>query len=845
MAIKFSQFNLRTDHTSGMYLVGYDGNQNIHITVDNLFDDFINGTENTIAMFGTDGTVLADSILSQDAGATLLTVAGQLNVDAAATFDTSITVTGDSTLNGNVILGNASTDLITQTGTLYLNGPVKDTTNTLGDTDEILVSDAAGELTYQKLSETHVKSSEVVIQSIKANEALTKGDPVYIVGFQVGQEVNIVAKADASNPAKMPATGVADDDYSAQAFGTMTAFGSFNTDFDASGGTENWQIGDTLYVKSGGGLTNIKPTGSDLIQNIAIVSRNHAQTGELEIVALGRTNDIPNLTPGRLWVGSTGNTIESQTLFVDEASSEVGIGTTDPYVDLHIKNTGGTNPGFMIENEEATGGNFQNSYINLRAAQTSNNTLANATITLHGVNSINNAGAKTLQIRNQTLGGADVLISTLDSSSSAKNPARFKSSGQVQFEEYGSGSFTGTIAKNLSIDSSGNIIETDPAVNGSGTLNYVSKWTPDGDTLGDSIIFDNGTQVGIGTESVSTFKLTVAGGVKIDGSNLNITNVIPAIYLNSSNSNPDWSLNNQGGEFSIRNNTLSQKRLTISSAGQVGFTLYGQGTFTGTAAKTLAVDSSGNIIETAGVSVDGSGTANYVTKWLDTDTITDSVIYDDGTNVGIGTTSPDHKLHLEESDTTSVFLKTENTAGALLVGNNSAGNSFVSSQTSGKDLLFETANSEAMRIDSSGNVGIGETSPDRQLHLKSSLPAIRLEDSDVSGLYHEFFASTAGFFQFKADGGNVQANSGFLFQVDGSERMRINSSGNVGIGTTAPSSKLQVNGAVQVADDTGTASANKVGALRYRTSGNNSYVDMCMQTGATTYAWVNIVQNNW
>ena len=51
MAIKFSQFNLRTDHTSGMYLVGYDGNQNIHITVDNLFDDFINGTENTIAMF--------------------------------------------------------------------------------------------------------------------------------------------------------------------------------------------------------------------------------------------------------------------------------------------------------------------------------------------------------------------------------------------------------------------------------------------------------------------------------------------------------------------------------------------------------------------------------------------------------------------------------------------------------------------------------------------------------------------------------------------------------------------------------------------------------------------------
>jgi hypothetical protein len=79
------------------------------------------------------------------------------------------------------------------------------------------------------------------------------------------------------------------------------------------------------------------------------------------------------------------------------------------------------------------------------------------------------------------------------------------------------------------------------------------------------------------------------------------------------------------------------------------------------------------------------------------------------------------------------------------------------------------------------------------------------------------------------------------------ERMRIDSSGNVGIGTNSdsPSSKLQVAGGIQMADDTATASAAKVGTLKYRVSGNNSYVDMCMQTGATTYAWINIVQNNW
>jgi hypothetical protein len=55
---------------------------------------------------------------------------------------------------------------------------------------------------------------------------------------------------------------------------------------------------------------------------------------------------------------------------------------------------------------------------------------------------------------------------------------------------------------------------------------------------------------------------------------------------------------------------------------------YGGGTITGTATQRLGVDSSGNVIEIpigAGA-VDGSGTANTVTMWSDTDTITDAPI---------------------------------------------------------------------------------------------------------------------------------------------------------------------------------------------------------------------------
>ena len=103
--------------------------------------------------------------------------------------------------------------------------------------------------------------------------------------------------------------------------------------------------------------------------------------------------------------------------------------------------------------------------------------------------------------------------------------------------------------------------------------------------------------------------------------------------------------------------------------------------------------------------------------------------------------------------------------------------------------------------------------------------------------------------------GGTNSSGGAYINVNGSgfslgrmtlyspESIYLNS--NVGIGTALPVSKLDVNGGIRMADDSSTASASNVGTLKYYTSGNNSYVDMCMQTGATTYAWVNIVQNNW
>ncbi|MBI2968070.1 MAG: shufflon system plasmid conjugative transfer pilus tip adhesin PilV [Bacteroidetes bacterium] len=59
------------------------------------------------------------------------------------------------------------------------------------------------------------------------------------------------------------------------------------------------------------------------------------------------------------------------------------------------------------------------------------------------------------------------------------------------------------------------ILTTANGVAGSGTLNYIPKWTPNGNTLGNSVIYDNGN-VGIGT-TTNSYKLHVAGDIYADG----------------------------------------------------------------------------------------------------------------------------------------------------------------------------------------------------------------------------------------------------------------------------------------------------------------------------------------
>ncbi len=190
-----------------------------------------------------------------------------------------------------------------------------------------------------------------------------------------------------------------------------------------------------------------------------------------------------------------------------------------------------------------------------------------------------------------------------------------------------------------------------------------------------------------------------------------------------------------------------------------------------------------------------SGTTNYVSKFTSVTTLGNSQIFDNGTNVGIGTAGPTSKFHIDNG---SLFVNSS--AGEIKLGYPSADGWAFGTIGGGQDLQLwdvTAGSNEAVRVffeGGSGNVGLGTTAPSYNLTVyePSSYAVMNFQNSTTGNSDYDGFM--VGHDDATGNNANVwNWEDGFLqFGTNGNSRMRILANGNVGINQPAPTSQLHV-----------------------------------------------------
>jgi len=207
----------------------------------------------------------------------------------------------------------------------------------------------------------------------------------------------------------------------------------------------------------------------------------------------------------------------------------------------------------------------------------------------------------------------------------------------------------------------------------------------------------------------------------------------------------------------------------------IGGTTPAAGTFTTLTANTSIT---GTLATAAQPNITSVGTlTGFTSTGIDDNADATAITIDSSENVGIGTTSPATKLHVNGGRST--FYSQDNYAVGV---GNVAGQlgGYIGSPSINVMSFSEPGGVERMRIDASGNVGIGASSPTAKLELNG-------------GDAYFYNTATLGGIRIGYNGSNYwdiqreNASTGrLLFSHGGSERVCIQPGGNVGIGTSSP-----------------------------------------------------------
>lgn len=319
-------------------------------------------------------------------------------------------------------------------------------------------------------------------------------------------------------------------------------------------------------------------------------------------------------------------------------------------------------------------------------------------------------------------------------------------------------------------------------------------------TTDGGININNSGNVGIGTTSPGDV-LTVAGTnafIKVDRSNGN-----PGIDFRYDGSTTNRGVIDVTSAGALRiaagGNT---ERLRIDSSGRVGIGTSAPDTKVHVVGSLKVENTSGtgnawtyykNADRTYLVGVRGSG--SDALSFYDLTADAERMRIDTSGRVGIGTSSPSFELQVSQSGSASEIAATSNvtsgTASRLLLGNSvgtaratfnltGGGSELAYLGTEGNfPMYFQTNGAERMRIDSSGRVGIGTSSPGNPLHIADQNPSIRLQSNSGSYQGRNTLGQYNNILYLECDNDNAVANSAMAFTVDASEAMRITNDGHL------------------------------------------------------------------